>query len=112
MATIRQHRPAYFTGYENQTVEFNSLEELLKIEFVDNFKKTFNKPLPVIEGVSVSPHLMDYGQDNDGFHQFSISESNGKKLMAEYRKGKEWWVVGYITDEKGITNTLPKWEPK
>lgn len=112
MGSIRQHRPSYFTGFENEVATFNSLEELLKIEFVDNFKKAYNKPLP--KGISAGlVDLMDHGQDNAGFHQFSISERNGEKiLMAEYRQGKEWWVVGYITDETGLTDSLPKWEPE
>ena len=114
MGSNTQHRPAYYTGYENKTVEFNSLEELLKIEFVDNFKKAYNKPFP--ENISAGMvDLMDYGQDNAGFYRFSISKRfNGETiLMAEYKQGKEWWVVGYITnDEKGITNSLPVWEAK
>lgn len=109
MATIKQYRPAFVTGYENQTIEFNSVEELLKIEFVDNFKKAYNKPLPA----NVPAGLVALMDEDDKFHQFSISERTDHKiLMAEYKKGKEWWVVGFITDQAGIVNSLPKWEPK
>ncbi len=96
MPTIRQYRPAYVTGFENETKEFSSLEELLSIEFVDNFRKLPN------------------GQTNPRFHQFSISEIHGEfgyVLMAEYSNGFEWWVVGYINDNDGIKD-MPSWTPK
>jgi hypothetical protein len=102
MPTIKQYRPGFFTGFENEVKEFNSLEELLNLDFVKNFKNTLDdKP---------NPH----------FHQFSISNHAGKRgyedeytniLMAEFKDGSEWWVVGYISETE-IVNQLPVWEPK
>lgn len=76
---IRQHRPAFFEGFENETVPFDSLEELVKIPWITNFLKSPN------------------------FHQFSASDN---MLMAEYRGGREWWVVGFL---KNPVDGLPKW---
>ena len=100
MPKIKQYRPGYFTGFENETKDFNSLEELFAIDFIDNFKKLPNN------------------QVNPDFHQFSISfppAEIGMKfpyiLMAEYKNGTEWWVVGYIT-ENNLMGSLPRWSPK
>lgn len=76
---IRQYRPAFFEGFENETVEFSSLKEMLEIPWVKHF--------------STDPT----------FHQFSISNDN---LMAEYREGREWWVVGFLKDPNV---ELPAW---
>jgi hypothetical protein len=98
MATIIQYRPSYFSGYENAINEFNSLDELLNIEWVDAFKRLPND--------QISP----------SFHQFSInkwSDQNDHKyvLIAEYKEGFEWWVVGYIDDNE-IIKELPIWKAK
>jgi hypothetical protein len=52
MAQIRQYRPAYFSGFENETKAFTSLRELLKngyswwvVGFVD--ENEIIKELPV-----------------------------------------------------------------
>ena len=79
---IKQYRPAFFTGYENETVEFTSTEELLEIGFVKNFSR------------------------NDNFYRYSLSDN---ALMAEYEDGRKWWVVGYIGYPSKVS--LPKWEP-
>lgn len=42
------------------------------------------------------------------FFRFSIAEDN--TLMAEYRDGFEWWVVGHIDDPSGLH--LPAWRTK
>lgn len=34
---IKQYRPNFFSGFENEIVEFKTLEEFLNIEFVNNF---------------------------------------------------------------------------
>lgn len=65
---IRQYRPSYFEGFENETCEFSNLEELLSIPWVKNFQSEY-------------------------FHRFSYSQN---KLMAEYHEGKEWWVAGML----------------
>lgn len=79
MNEIRQHRPAFFEGWENETIQFDTLEELLAIPWVKNFSAHGN------------------------FHQYSVS---GNHLMAEYRGGREWWVVGTL---KHDVEGLPKW---
>lgn len=80
MNQIRQYRPSYFEGFGNEVADFSTAEELLEIPFVKNFKK------------------------NGEFYQFSLSDSH---LMAEYRNGREWWVVGIVSDASKVL--LPKW---
>ncbi len=94
MELIRQYRPAYFTGYENEIKEFNSIEELLNIDFVKNFKYLSN------------------GEVDKDFYQYSIG-NNGERdiLIAEYKEGYEWWVIGYI-NENEIIKGLPLFKPK
>lgn len=81
MNEITQYRPAFFEGFENETVDFDNLEDLLKIPFVANFTT------------------------NRGFNRFSVS---GQMLMAEYHNGKKWLVVGYIKNPEGLG--LPEWK--
>lgn len=97
MGQIIQYRPAYVTGFENQVRHFGSLNELLNIDWVDRFRKLPN------------------GQIDPNFHKYSISKHSDHKgyeytLMAEYKGGKEWWVIGYL-DESHILHELPKWVP-
>lgn len=96
MATILQHRPGYFSGFQNQVVEFSTLDELLNIPFVIDFK------CESIPGIK--------------FYQFSIDKCPERKdypycLIAEYRTGYVWYVVGYI-DENNIIKELPEFVPK
>ena len=89
MNKITQHRPAFFEGFDNEVNEFSTTEELLNIPFV----KTF-------------------GEEPD-FFQYSVSPRTGEwaksLLMAEYKNGTVWWVVGRLDSLEGIT--LPEWEP-
>lgn len=82
MNTIKRHRPSYFTGFEDQIVKFDTVDELLQIGFVANFAS----------------------QEN--FFRFSVTDEN---LMAEYNEGYTWWVVGWF--EQPIEG-LPQWKPK
>jgi hypothetical protein len=93
MATIIQHRPGFFSGFQNETKQFSTLEELLAIPFVANFK-----------------------EDDMQFHQFSASKYSDKEgyeysLIAEYKKGYVWYVVGYM-DESDIIKQLPEFIAK
>jgi len=83
MNEIRQYSPAFFSGFENQTVEFETISQLKSIPFVLNFTTT------------------------EDFCGFAISRDNNA-LVAVYKNGTEWWVVGFIKD----TNIdLPTWCP-
>lgn len=91
MNTIKQHRPAYFSGFENKVVLFEDVVELLEIEFVKNFSRQ--------EG------FVRYSQTD----QEASYGSRSVMLMAEYNDGYSWWVVGYLDSPvKG----LPHWTPK
>ena len=100
MSEIIQYTPSFFSGFDNEVHEFNSLEQLLEIPFVKNITKI---------------SLMGNGSK---FYRFSYStmsyasdESKRYALMAEYNEGYEWWVIGYIND-KEIISKLPVWEEK
>jgi len=86
MPTIRRHVPnCVDMDDECNPIEFSTVEELLDISFVKSFK------------------------DYDDFHKFSIADRfNGPSLMAEYNKGKKWWVIGHIDDASSID--LPDWK--
>ena len=87
MASIKQHIPNFVSGVDPETVEFQTLDELLDISFVKIWK-------------------------DKNFYQYSVSEDRwGTILMAEYNSGIKWWVVGNI---KGTTREelgLPEWKP-
>ena len=84
MPVIRQHRPAFFEGWENEVVNFNTVEELLAIPFVKNFS------------------------DQPNFDKYSISKSDmGDMLMAEYDGGLIWWVVGHLKEAEDLQ--IPVW---
>lgn len=89
MAEILQYKPAYFTGFDKKTVEFSTIEQLKEIPFVKDFAQLKN------------------------FHQFSYSKMAQDRyaLMAEYKEGYEWWVIGYMDDAK-LAEQLPEWKEK
>jgi len=90
---VEQYRPNFFSGFKKSTSHFNTTKELLNIHWIKNFK------------------------ENPNFHRFSISRDERDvpqhKLMAEYEKGLEWWVVAFIRDEDiSAINDLPDWSAK
>lgn len=94
MGSIKQYRPAFFTGFENVIKTFSTLEELYAIEFVANFK---------------DPR-------SGTFYRYSLSREQGSSeyphvLMAEYQEGYVWYVIGYI-DESEIAKQIPAWQGK
>lgn len=73
--------------FQNETTEFNSLEELLNIPWVKEFSESFSDS--------------DYT-----FHRFSVISSPSKKesrptLLAEYNglKGSTFLVVGFFEND-------------
>tara|TARA_Y100000310_G_C20700285_1_gene829072 strand:- start:4297 stop:4614 length:318 start_codon:yes stop_codon:yes gene_type:complete len=82
---ITQHRPAYFTGYENEVSKFGSLNDLLEI--------------PWIKRIEENPEL--------NFYRWSQTDN---LLIAEFNKGKTWFVIGRHMEET-YKLRLPKWKP-
>lgn len=82
MNQITRHNPGAVSMSEEHstTVEFNTIEELCEITFV---KRWMSQPL---------------------FYRLS---SNKNLLMAEFKEGKEWWVVGFLK----YLLELPIWIP-
>jgi len=81
MNTITQYRPAYFTGFDNAVVNYNTLTDLFSIEFVRNFS------------------------NSETFYRY-VTSDDGKTLMVEKDYGYEWWVVGHFKEPE---LRLPKW---
>ena len=74
MGTIKQHIPNFVSGFDPVIQNFETLEELLSIDFVKRWSC------------------------DDDFHQFSIGPYGDRwHLMAEQHNGKRWGVIGYIT---------------
>ena len=91
-----QHIPNFFSGFERKQNYFENTEQLLNIDWIKNFTK------------------------HNNFYRFSIERDENKMpneslhtLMAEYKKGFEWYVVAFIQDDdiSGIDD-LPEWKPK
>lgn len=85
---IKQYRPAYFSGFENQVNNFNSIDELLNIDWIKNFteyKDFFRLSISLADGFTTEHHL-----------------------MAEYKNGEDWYVVGSIDkDTCKLSDELP-----
>ena len=86
MNKIRQHRPAYMSGWDDEVVDFETTEQLLAIPFVKNFRDA----------------------DPENFHQFSIGHGSLPALMAETHGGEKWWCIGFLDTADGIE--LPAWK--
>lgn len=97
MAKIKQHRTNHFTfaDFEDVIVEFETVDELLNIDFVKNFS--------MIDGF--------YRYSIHQNFSFTVDEFNSFKLMAEYADGYEWFVIGHLIDLDFALN-LPIWKAK
>lgn len=84
MNTITEHIPDFIDteGYKHKKVNFNSLEELIQIDFVKEFS------------------------ERKGFAGLALS---GNYLIAVYRKGRSWRVVGMIENANALD--LPSYYP-
>jgi hypothetical protein len=88
--TITQHVPNFVDGVEPKHAEFNCVEELLVIPWVDSWKQDSDKLRP--------------------FHRFSVERNyrGESTLMIERNCGRWWWVIGFI---RGGDVDLPEWKP-
>lgn len=81
---ILQHIPDFFSGFEPEKTEVNTLEELLQLPFVLRWSE---------------------GTEFDHWEQAEYF-SGATLLMAIMKDGKHW-VVAYVT--KGDLSPLPVW---
>ena len=97
MPIIKQHMPN-FVSIDPQEAEFETLEDLMNVEFVKRWT--------------------DNGW-GDAFHRFSISHDDWMvkygyedymHLMAEMDGGEKWYVVGYIYGSSPEEIGLPEWK--
>jgi hypothetical protein len=87
MNKIQRYRPACFSGYDEESASFNSLDELMEIEWIASWK------------------------EHTDFYKYSISRNQW--LMAEFKEGREWWVIGYFHEVyNDVQLWFPIWIPK
>lgn len=98
MPYIVQHRPAYFSGFENERVEFkkpnrwdtkSSPCELFEIEFVKNFST-----LPGFYGYFASVST----DAKNNFKDYKITLMALYNYNEEYYGCESWWVIGTVFD--------------
>lgn len=92
MITVRQYRPAYFSGFEKEEHEVAVPSAIREIEFIKNF------------------------QEMPDFHRFSVAENGPTQclLVAEYEEGFKWYVVAVMpsADFSLLLTEFPKFEAK
>uniref|UniRef100_A0A6M3J1R8 Uncharacterized protein n=1 Tax=viral metagenome TaxID=1070528 RepID=A0A6M3J1R8_9ZZZZ len=87
MIIFRNYIPNFVEGVESKIIEVETTEQLLSLSFIKKWK------------------------DDKDFYRFSKSKyfEDYYLLMAEFKEGKVWWVVGYLTGEKDKVE-LPMWK--
>ncbi len=106
MNAITQHIPDYVEGFERRTTAFDTLEELMAIDWV----KQHSVPKVPMELHNVLTGEVTVHEPTEGaFHRFSQVEEWHDRwlLMAEFAEGKKWWVVGIM---RGEVEGLPTWQ--
>ena len=83
MGKVRRYRPKYFSGFDDDVASVETLDELLSVPWVAEWKL------------------------DKRFHKFSVS---GRYLMAELDNGRKWWVVAFFVDGNDEFE-LPQWNP-
>ncbi len=67
---IRRYRPAFFEGFDEETVEVNSVAELLAVPFIKVFA------------------------ENSKFREFAMSRRDETLMVMHI---EDWYVVGFVT---------------
>ena len=88
MPKISQYYPSFCDGFRVSTRKFNTTKELLRVPFVKKFSED---------------------EDFSGYALEREEHDTETTLMATYKKGKQWYVVGFINGKASTVN-LPKWE--
>ncbi len=83
---VAQYIPSFATGIEPYINKFNSLDELLNIEWINRHTR------------------------NPDFYKFSISKPDNL-FMVEHDEGYRWFVIGKLYDINSSLE-LPKWKAK
>jgi hypothetical protein len=86
---IKQYVSAFTDRRNALTVDYFDIKSLLNINFVKHYS------------------------EQENFFRYSITEnvvehSDEIVLMAEFNNGKNWYIVGYLSDKV----RLPEWKPK
>jgi hypothetical protein len=93
-----QYRPAFFSGFDNDSEgDVANVEQLLKLDFVARFTE--------------KPEFYRFSRST----KITSPQHSGLlcTLMVEYKEGYEWWVVAYLWPERWKdVEALPNWEQK
>lgn len=90
---IKKYRPAFFEGFEDESYEVNSREELMGCELVKSASQ-------------MGEVCFSYREDAPSCLMMVIENQ-------EEKNGCEWWVVAVITDRADaltLKGWLPEWE--
>lgn len=85
---VKQHFPSSFDGFDTFEGEVNTQEELLALPFIAKWNKA-----PTFWRFSVERNYFD--------NQHHL-------LLAEMRKGDEWWVVARLQGDIEALKELPE----
>jgi len=80
---VKRYRPAFFSGFDDEEAEANTLDELTAIPWVKSWS------------------------EDERFYRYSVSR--GDLLMAENDQGRHWHVVAILDGSADFG--LPEWKP-
>lgn len=108
MKQFKEHRPGYFSGFENQTYNVNDFAEVLEIPFVKGFSQHANFYSYAVS-VDTNPELPAY---------YKLTLMALYDWDEEYNGCKTCWVVGYLpgfikyeTELKAFENLIADHKP-
>jgi L-rhamnose mutarotase len=91
---VRQYRPAFFSGFETDEADVETVAELLAIPFIKRWVDREANPNLTRLSISSHPYIGAYN------------------LMAEIDNNREWWVVAILTSDEPdhpILKEMPEW---
>jgi len=87
MTELKQHIPPFFDGFEPKLERIETAADLDGVDWLQSWRR------------------------HPDFYRFSVSREAGrmKLLMAEFEKGRKWYVVGILSND---LPDLPAWVAK
>lgn len=86
--SITERLPGYIEA-EPRTAAFDTLAELLAVDFVSGWR---GRDLPALT-----------------FYRYSLEhDPSGVLLIAEYNRGQDWFVIGQVTAGVDLLTALPR----
>lgn len=83
---VRQYRPAYFTGFDNDVISDVEYDKITEVPFMSNFK-------------------------HEGFKEFKLSEYGDELIIVAYYGDGKHWVAGFATKEDSMMASDWRYKP-